>query len=148
MTVKKQRPKASEGEFELRAHFQGRRAGRRSRVEHAVVIEGQGGSMSARPVNVSRTGALLYLGGDDLTVDGGTFLRFSRIIQDRFARGSTVLFDEGAIRRTLQIVRVTFGGLGGTFAPLLACRFDRPLKASECTRLGVSRKTEPFPSRG
>ena len=137
--TRRNRKRANKGEIELRQMFNGRRDGKRKELEMSVWLSCPETDLKACTINISRTGALFHLTDERFQGDGEhTFLYFSRVVQDYLEQGSTVDLGEG-VQRAIEIVRVTFGGLGGAFAPFLACRFKQPLDKDECLRLGVSR---------
>ena len=128
-------PGVTSGELELRKHFSGRRKGRRVRHSVRVQLRAPRERITAETVDLSRSGALLTL--EDPRFE--QFLRLDKLGTLIEALGKTleIVFGRGKVRRRIQVVRITMGGLGGACRPLLACRFDKPLTTEECNRLGM-----------
>jgi len=124
-------------EMELRRHFQGRRDGGRVKARIAVELVCVERNLSAKTINLSRSGALLEITDEREDRGEAEILAFCTEIARLFAAGGTVDFRCG-ITRTAEAVRVTAGGLGGRTAPVVACRFKEPLAADDFLTLGFA----------
>jgi hypothetical protein len=132
-------PGPTPGEQQLRSHFQGRRVGQRFALTVSVELASRRQAFQACTVDISRSGALFLL-EDPAFIAGlpGTALDpFTERVQRHFEGGLVVRFKGGVLRRRMEIVRTTAGGLGGPGRPLLACRFLRPLSRRECRLVGL-----------
>jgi twitching motility protein PilT len=132
--------KGQEAELELRGHFQGRRAGQRVQVPLDVELVCFERNVGGRTVNLSRSGVLLEV----LDTRAGGMLELVEYCEEigrLFAAGGTLDFACG-VSRTVHVVRITAGGLGGRMVPLVACRFTEPLGKEDFERMGI----EPMPA--
>ena len=126
-------------ERELRSHFRGRRAGRRFTLDLKVELTNRKIAVRARTVDISRSGALFLVDDPRFLADlPGTALDpFTNRVLNHFAEGLTAHFAGDVLRRRMEIVRTTSGGLGSVGQPLLACRFTHPLTPRECKLVGL-----------
>jgi hypothetical protein len=126
-----------EAERELRRYFAGRRTGRRQRVALQVELSGTGETIRGWTVDLSCTGALFRI--DEKAVPHDLDLAsFSGLIGESFTDKLFVSFGGGTLKRRMEVVRTTVGGLGGEVFPLLACRFQVPLNGKACDLLGIA----------
>lgn len=126
-----------EAERELRRYFAGRRTGRRRRVALKVHLVGAGTKLDGLTVDLSCTGALFRI--EERAVPRDIDLAsFSAFIGESFADQLNVSFGAGILKRRMNVVRTTVGGLGGEVFPLLACRFQVPLNNKACDLLGIA----------
>jgi twitching motility protein PilT len=129
------RSAGEEAELELRRHFHGRRAGQRISAALAVELVCLARNVAARTVNLSRSGVILEV------LDGNgqgmaELFSYCQEIERLFAAGGTLDFECG-VSRTVHVVRITAGGLGGRMVPLVACRFTEPLEADDFRAMGI-----------
>jgi hypothetical protein len=126
-----------EAERELRRYFAGRRAGRRRRVSLQVELTGTGQALRGWTVDLSCTGALFRIDEQEVPRDID-LASFSGLVGESFADKLFVSFGGGTLKRRMEVVRTTVGGLGGEVFPLLACRFQVPLNNKSCDLLGIA----------
>jgi hypothetical protein len=132
-------PRGKVAELELCAHFQGRRTGERKRVRLKVKLSTPRGTLLAETVDISMSGALFALQNND----GGRAFgpndvdKLCMFVERYLVRGLEVYFGGGIVKRRLQVVRTTMGGLGRDTEPLLGCSFSYPLRPEECELLGI-----------
>lgn len=127
-------------ERELRSHFEGRRVGTRLNVALKVELVCVERNVSARTINLSRSGALLEV-LDESNLDMAAMMQFCEEIGRLFAGGGTLDFQCG-VTRTMEAVRITAGGLGKAMSPLVACRFKEPLEQKDFQRIGIAAPRE------
>ncbi|MHC4670458.1 MAG: PilT/PilU family type 4a pilus ATPase [Planctomycetota bacterium] len=133
-------PAAEAAEFELREHFQGRRDGERINVLLPVELVCVDRNLTARTINISNSGVLLEVLGDRQNRGMAELIAYCEEIDRLFAAGGTVDFECG-VTRTVEVIRVTAGGLGKRMAPLVACRFTERLTPEDFAQIGM-----PVPS--
>ncbi len=127
--------KGQQAELELRGHFHGRRAGQRIQVPLDVELVCFERNVGARTVNLSRSGVLIEV--RDTRAGGMTELvAYCEEMGRLFAAGGTLDFACG-VSRTVHVVRITAGGLGGRMVPLVACRFTEPLTPGDFAHMGI-----------
>ncbi|MCK6461612.1 MAG: PilZ domain-containing protein, partial [Planctomycetes bacterium] len=127
--------KGQKAELELRGHFHGRRAGQRIQVPLDVELVCFERNVGARTVNLSRSGVLIEV--RDTRAGGMTELvAYCEEMARLFAAGGTLDFACG-VSRTVHVVRITAGGLGGRMVPLVACRFTEPLTPEDFAHMGI-----------
>ncbi len=132
--------KGEQAELELRGHFHGRRAGQRIHVPLDVELVCFERNVGARTVNLSRVGVLIEV--LDTRAGGmNELVEYCEEISRLFAAGGTLDFACG-VSRTVHVVRITAGGLGGRMVPLVACRFTEALSPADFAQMGI----EPAPS--
>jgi len=130
------RESGRQAELELRRHFNGRRDGQRINVSVPVELVALERNLDARTINLSRSGALLEVLDDGAERGLAELVEFCDEIARLFAAGGTIDFECG-VTRTMEVVRVTAGGLGRVRTPLVACRFKAYLTPEDFGRLGV-----------
>jgi twitching motility protein PilT len=127
--------KGQQAELELRGHFHGRRAGQRIQVPLDVELVCFDRNVGARTVNLSRVGVLIEV--RDTRADGmSELIGYCEEMGRLFAAGGTLDFACG-VSRTVHVVRITAGGLGGRMVPLVACRFTEPLTPEDFAHMGI-----------
>ncbi|MFI5402468.1 MAG: type IV pilus twitching motility protein PilT [Planctomycetota bacterium] len=127
--------KGQEAELELRGHFHGRRAGQRIHVPLDVELVCFERNVGARTVNLSRAGVLIEV--LDTRAGGmSELVQYCEEISRLFAAGGTLDFACG-VSRTVHVVRITAGGLGGRMVPLVACRFTEALTPVDFAQMGI-----------
>jgi hypothetical protein len=132
-------PTGKDAELQLRAHFRGRRQGERKRVRLKVKLNTPRGTLLAETVDISQSGALFALqnNGGQQAFGPDDVEKLCKFVERYLVRGLHVYFGGGIVKRRLQVVRTTMGGLGGITEPLLGCAFSYPLKPDECDLLGI-----------
>jgi hypothetical protein len=88
-------------------------------------------------VDLSCTGALFRIDEREVPRDID-LASFSGMIGESFTDKLLVSFGGGTLKRRMEVVRTTVGGLGGEVFPLLACRFQVPLNNKACDLLGIA----------
>jgi len=128
--------KGEKAELELRRHFHGRRDGQRINLSVPVELVALERNLNGRTINLSRSGVLLKL-EDGVERGMAELIEYCGEVGRLFAAGGTIDFECG-LTRTMEVVRVTAGGLGRRLAPLVACRFKEHLTPEDFARLGVA----------
>ncbi len=139
MSQRKQKKAPSAGEqaeMELRGHFAGRRDGQRINVQLPVEVVCLRCNLSARTLNMSASGAMLQLLGEDRERSIAELMEYCEEVAQLFAAGGTIDFGCG-VTRTMEVIRVAAGGLGGVPVPMLACRFKERLQAEDFVSMGL-----------
>ncbi len=113
--------------------FRGKRAARRDDAVLPILIEGALGLLSAQTVDISRSGLLFRL-DPELVGGGDSLLDLSRHVNTYFGESPRLILRKN-IERCVALVRVTWGGLGGSVVPLVACQFHTPLSRRQHRRL-------------
>lgn len=141
-------PAAVASEHDLRRHFAGKRQGERFRSTHLALLASEHGRLWAKAVNISRSGVLLSVvdpraGRFESRADLG---RFTEQVLERFPLGLTIRFLDGLFTVNARVVRVTIDPDSPEPAPLLACRFRKPLARHHCAVLGFLDSEDPSES--
>jgi len=112
--------------------------GSRPAVSHELRIVGSHGEYAGQTVDLSRTGALLWI--TDERFDAQDFMLFSERVYDEFGKGMRIFVGDVELPKA-EVARVTRkgdeGGPGDPGICLVACRFERSLTPDESRELGV-----------
>ncbi len=105
MSQRKQKKAPSAGEqaeMELRGHFAGRRDGQRINVQLPVEVVCLRCNLSARTLNMSASGAMLQLLGEDRERSIAELMEYCEEVAQLFAAGGTIDFGCGVTRTMIR----------------------------------------------
>jgi len=116
------------------------RSGHRAPVTAEVEIHGKGGVYSGQTVDVSATGALLWITDEAFlpASDLVNMVVFSERVAQEFGDGMIVGLAGGQIAREAEIIRVTRKDQNENSPMLVGCRFAMPLAGDDWVLLGVA----------
>jgi twitching motility protein PilT len=125
------------------------RSGQRAPVTVEAEILGKGGAFSGQTIDVSATGALLWITDERFLppADLVNMVVFSERVAQEFGEGMIVRLADGQIAREAEVVRVTRKGPQEDTPMLVGCRFAVPLAGDDWVLLGVAPAREKRPSR-
>jgi len=116
-----------------------KRSGERASVALELTVRGATGSFSAQTVDISRTGALLWITDEGFLPpeDLANMVVFSEHVAHELGDGMVLTFPADGVTRQAEVVRVTRKGQDVASPMLVACRFAAPLENAEWTALGL-----------
>ncbi len=116
------------------------RSGNRAAVTAEVEIRGKGGVFAGQTIDVSATGALLWITDERFlpAPDLVNMVVFSERVAQEFGEGMIVRLAAGQIVREAEVVRVTRKGADENMPMLVGCRFSVPLAGDDWVLLGVA----------
>jgi len=117
----------------------GRRGAKRAVLTLEVDVVGQSGQFAGQTVDLSRSGALIWITDERFVPPGQTanMVLYSERVAEEFGAGLRLQFPRAQVRRDGEVVRVTRGGAKAAGHILVACRFANPLGTEDCKRLGL-----------
>jgi twitching motility protein PilT len=109
-----------------------RRRGERVGASLEFTVSGETESFQGQTVNVSRTGALLWITDERFLSesDAINMVRFSERVAQELGDGMRLEFQAGVVRQG-EVVRVSRKGYDDKSPMLVACRFTEPLSDSD-----------------
>lgn len=116
------------------------RSGHRAAVTAEVEIRGKGGLYSGQTIDLSATGALLWITDERFLppADLLNMVVFSERVAQEFGDGLIVRLANGQVVREAEVVRVSRKGPDENTPMLVGCRFSVPLSGDDWVLLGVA----------
>ncbi|HEX5135843.1 MAG TPA: PilT/PilU family type 4a pilus ATPase [Planctomycetota bacterium] len=129
------------------------RTGQRATVTAEVEVLGKGGTFSGQTIDLSATGALLWITDERFLPpsDLVNMVVFSERVAQEFGDGMIVRLAAGQVVREAEVVRVSRKGADDDSPMLVGCRFVAPLLGDDWVLLGVApgrEKRGPAPKQG
>ncbi|MHC4817625.1 MAG: PilT/PilU family type 4a pilus ATPase, partial [Planctomycetota bacterium] len=123
-----------------------RRRGERVVAALEFTVQGVTESFAGQTVNVSRTGALLWITDERFLTgsDAINMVRFSERVAQELGDGMRLEF-EGGVVCSGEVVRVSRKGYDDKSPMLVACRFTEPLSDTDWKTLGLPASAAPEP---
>ncbi len=117
----------------------GRRGAKRAALTLEIEVVGQSGGFAGQTVDLSRSGALVWITDERFVAPGHTanMVLYSERVAEEFGAGLRIQFPRAQVRRDGEVVRVTRGAGKAAGHILVACRFANPFGTDECRRLGL-----------
>jgi twitching motility protein PilT len=124
-----------------------RRRGERVATSLEFTVRGETESFQGQTVNVSRTGALLWITDERFLsgTDAINMVRFSERVAQELGDGMRLEFESGVVRSG-EVVRVSRKGYDDKSPMLVACRFTEPLSDADWKTLGLPVAAAPAPA--
>lgn len=116
------------------------RSGHRATVTAEVEVLGKGGTFSGQTIDLSATGALLWITDERFlpASDLVNMVVFSERVAQEFGDGMIVRLAGGQVVREAEVVRVSRKGAEDDSPMLVGCRFAAPLAGDDWVLLGVA----------
>jgi twitching motility protein PilT len=116
------------------------RSGQRAAVTAEVEVRGRTGVFSGQTVDVSATGALLWITDERFLKgsDAANMVLFSERVAQELGDAMIVALAGGQVVREAEVVRVTRKDPADDSPMLVACRFSMPLAGDDWVLLGVA----------
>jgi hypothetical protein len=120
--------------------------GRRAVVTVALRVAGPGGDFAAETVDVSRTGALVWIKDETFAPAPvtGNMVFYQQRVTEEFSAGMHLKF-AGDVERSAEVVRVARKGTEDGDPILVACRFSKELSDDDYRAVGVEPGPAPEP---
>jgi twitching motility protein PilT len=117
-------------------------------VTAEVEVRGKGGVFAGQTIDVSATGALLWITDERFLPpsDLVNMVVFSERVAQEFGGGMIVRLADGQIVREAEVMRITRKGNGENTPMLIGCRFSVPLAGDDWVLLGVVPARDKRPS--
>jgi twitching motility protein PilT len=109
-------------------------------VTAEVEVLGKGGTFSGQTIDLSATGALLWITDERFVPpsDVANMVVFSERVAQEFGDGMVLRLAKGEVVREAEVVRVSRKGTEDDAPMLVGCRFAHPLTADDWVLLGVA----------
>ena len=116
-----------------------KRRGQRASVTVEVSIQGTSDTYSAQTVDISRTGALLWITDEKFLANGdaANMVLYSERVAAELGDGMLIRFGSEGVERQAEVVRVTRKGLSDSSPMLVGCRFAEILEDDDFGRIGI-----------